>query len=414
LIQKKDIDEEYKSTAFWAIAGMGIGIFIFCFLSAPLLGRFFHNSGVIDVFRVLALTSLLSPFGAVQWALVTRELNFRSLALRNFSATVLYGVTAVVLAYSGFGVWALVFAALVREAAWSVLFWIIHDWRPGFRCNLDKLKEMARFSFGCIGSGTLNYAMDNLDAAIVGKYLGPANLGQYNLAMNLVSQPQAKLVSQITSIAFPVFSQLQEDLERMRGYYLKTLKVILVVVTPFLAILCASAHDFIVTVYGPKWEPAVIPVQIMCVYGFIKTISSIAEPVFLSQGRAGVFFKISMVRFACFIPSILYGVRYGIVGASWAILGYSVISSIPLFLIAHRSLKMSGRIFYIVIFKYAAAFLFVYGSMFLIRKLLIIYPVLGLTLSILAGGSVYFVYTALLNKEDAVSLWTLLKKAVKK
>lgn len=412
LIQKKDIDSNYLDTAFWAIWGMGFGIFIVCFLSAPLVGRLFNNYGVTDVLRVLAITSLLSPFGAVQWALATRELNYKSLAVRNVLAALIYGAAVVALAYKGFGVWALVIGSLVREAAWSILFWIVYDWRPHFRYDPEKLKEMTRFSFGCVGSGTLNYAINNLDAAIVGKVLGPADLGQYNLAMNLISQPQNKLVGQIASVAFPVFSLMQGEPERMRGYYYNTLKIILVVVTPFLAILCASAHDFIVTIYGPKWEPAVIPVQIMCAYGLIKTMASMPEPVFLSKGRAGALFKLNVFRLALFVPSVLWGVNYGIVGVSWAILGCSVFSSIPLFLWAHRLLKMTNRGFYIAILKYAVAFLLVYSLIFLIREPLKIAPAAGLAISALIGGTAYCLYIALTGKDDAMALWTLLRKAI--
>jgi len=418
LIQKANIDQEYQDTAFWAILVTGCFLFVCSISCAPLVGAFFDNREVVLVFRVISFCFLLSPFGAVQWALVTRELNFKALALRNIFAQMAYGITACYFAYSGIGVWSLVMATLCREISLSILFWVIYDWRPRFQYSLVKLKEMMHFSIHFIGSSTIQYAINNMDGAFVGKFLGAVNLGQYNLAVNLISQPQNKLVSHISSVTFPMFSKVQHDLETMQVYYIKILKAVLVVVIPILAILCACAHDFITLVYGEKWIPAVVPVQIMCGYGIIKTINAIIEPVFFSKGKVNIYFRLNLIKITVFILSITIGIRYGIIGVATALLVCSFVLAIPVIHYANKILRLRNRFFYAIITRYLFLFITVilitYYSIYLLNFQDYLSTLLNRLLFGMIGGIVgYAILGMLIIRDDFKSVFMLLKRSIK-
>lgn len=352
LIQRENIDEEYQSTAFWSISGFAVLIYFLSCLSAPSIGRFFNSALVGQIIPAIALIFLVSPFGSIQWVLLTRKLNFRILAFIQMAATFFYGLSACLLAFRGYGVWSFIWATLIMEASRSIMFWISYRWRPLFKFSFVKFKELLSFATSCTGSGVLNYGINNFDNLMVGKCLGAAPLGFYNLAFNTVSQPQMRVVSQITSVAFPVYSRIKDDKERLREVYLKTIKMIAAISVPLIAIIFVATRDFVLVFYGPKWLPAVLPIKIMSLFGLIRALTSVAGPIFLSQGKPNIEFKLTVFRLFVFAGFVSYGVTRGINGVALAVLVYSLVNFFPTFYLSNRLLDIKQSRFYAPVFKY--------------------------------------------------------------
>ncbi len=416
LIQKKNIDQEYQSTAFWSICSLSIALYLISIISAPFVGSFFNSSLVAQIIPVLAVTFLLNPFGSVQWALFSRALDFRKIVFVNTIATLGYGIAACVFAFNRMGVWSLVWATIIRELIVVAIFWFLHEWRPIFKFSVDKFKELWRFSFACTGTSVLNYGVNNFDNLMVGKLLGAAPLGFYNLAFNTVSQPQTRIVSQIVSVIFPVYSIIKDDLERMREAYLKTVKMVVAITIPVVSVLFVEARDFVFVFYGQKWLPAVLPIQIMCFYGLIRALTATASPVFLSKGRPDIEFKLTVFKLCVFILFISFGIRYGIVGVSLAVLLYAVINFFPTFYLAEKLLDINGGESYAIIFRYSifSLFIIVFLSFmnYFLPAVYMMNTFLRLILNIIIGLSLYLALWVIFLKADFDILFTLVKKAL--
>lgn len=416
LIQKENIDEEYKSTAFWAIAGTGVLLYLFSCLSAPFIGRFFNSPLVGEIIPLMTLAFLVRPFGSVQWALSTRELNFKFINVIDIVGTLFYGATACFLALQGFGVWSFVAAIVVRELSWALMFWFIHGWRPLLKFSFAKFRELLAFAANCTGAGFLSYGINNFDNLMVGKFLGAVPLGYYNLAFNTVSQPETKITSQITNVIFPVYSMIKDDKERVRQAYLKTIKMITLITIPFVSILFVAAKDFVLVFYGSKWLAAVLPIKIMCLYGLMRALTSISSPVFLSQGRPDVELKITILRLAIFIGLVFYGIRHGIVGVAVAVLVYSVINFFPTFYLSNRLMGVGQSKFYAAILRYLIFSLVVIALLSLLNIFYQRYDVgnslLRLVLSAASGAFVYFAALRISSKSDTDYLMDLIKRVL--
>ncbi len=415
LIQKKDIDQEYQSTAFWSICSLSIVLYLISIISAPFVGSFFNSSLVAQIIPVLAVTFLLNPFGSVQWALFSRALDFRNIVFVSTIATLGYGITACAFAFNGMGVWSLVWATIIRELIVVAMFWFLHEWRPIFKFSIDKFKELWRFSFACTGTSVLNYGVNNFDNLMVGKLLGAAPLGFYNLAFNTVSQPQTRIVSQIVSVIFPVYSMIKDDVERMREAYLKTVKMVVAITIPVISILFVEARDFVFVFYGQKWLPAVLPIQIMCFYGLIRALAATASPVFLSKGRPDIEFKLTIFKLCVFILFISFGIHHGIVGVSFAVLFYAVIIFFPTFYFVEKLLDINAEKLYEIIFKYAILSSLIIGFLFLINSFLtrvdMTNPLLRLMMNAILGSCFYLVLWGIFSRSDYDAFVTIIKKA---
>ena len=414
LIQKKDIDEECRSTAFWALCGVAAVLYILSCVSAPFVGHFFNSSLVGQIIPVSALAFLLSPFGAIQWALFTKELNFRATAIVDMVATLFYGLAACILALKGFGVWSFVLASLVRELAWSLLFWVICDWRPLFKFSFAMFKELMNFAGNCMGSGVFNYGINNFDNLIVGKFLGAIPLGFYNLAFNTVSQPQMRIVSQITSVVFPAYSMIKDEKERFQEVYLKTVKMVALVTVPLISVIFVATKDFVVVFYGPKWLAAVLPIKIMCLYGLFRALTSMASSVFLSQGKPDIELKLTMVRLLVFVGFIFYGIHYGIVGVALAVLAYSLVNFFPTLYMSNRLLGIGHLKFYAAIFKYIVFYIAVIATLCLAglfyQRCGLNAALVRLMLSCIVAFSVYSAMLVIFARDDIAYLVKIAKK----
>lgn len=416
LIQKKDINEDDQNTAFWAIGGVGALIYLFSCASASFVGHFFNLPEVGQIIPVIALIFLVSPFGSVQWALLTRELNFSTIAIIDTVAMLFYGISACWLAYRGWGVWSFVWASLLREFIWSLIAWFIRDWRPMFRFSIGKLRELLSFAANCMGTGVLNYGINNFDNLMVGKFLGAIPLGFYNLAFNTISQPEMRIVSQITSVVFPVYSMIKGDRERIQQAYFKTVKMIALITVPLVSVLFVATKDFVLVFYGAKWLPAVLPIRIMCLYGLVKALAAIASPVFLSQGRPDIEFRLTMFRLVAFVGFIFFGIRYGIVGVASAVLAYAVVNFFPTFYFSNRLLGIGQYKFYAAILKYVFLSFVVILVLWMVnlfcQKHGLDNALLRLIFYSAAGFFSYFIILRIFLKADYDVLKNLIKRVV--
>ncbi|MDD5165868.1 MAG: lipopolysaccharide biosynthesis protein [Candidatus Omnitrophica bacterium] len=415
LVQKDNIDEGYQSTAFWSICCLAVVLYAISYISAPFVGWFFHSPLLAQIIPVIALIFLMTPFGAIQWALLNRKLDFKLMAFIETVAVLGYGVAACILVSKGFGVWSLVLATLIREFIYSLMFWFSHSWRPLFKFSFKKFKELLRFGASCTGADILNYGINYFDNMMVGKFLGAAPLGFYNLAFNTITQPETKIIWQVVGVVLPVYSLIKDDQERIRRAYLKTIKMVMIIIVPIISILFIEASDFVLTFYGSKWLPTVLPIRIMCFYGLIRALTCIATPIFLSKGRPDIEFKLTIFRLCIFVLSVFIGIRYGIIGVSTAILFYALVSFFPTFYLSDKLLGIRHRVFYVNLLKYAAFLFVIIGllglSNYFLARLAIQSHLLRLLSNSCLGLFIYFFLLFIFSKDDLDYFIAVIKKA---
>ena len=415
LIYKKDIDEEYKSTAFWCICFIAMVLYLFSLVTAPFIGRFFNNPLVAKIIPIVSIGILFTPLASMQVAILTRDLNIRPIAIRNIFAEIMFGITACVLAFKGFGVWSFVVGTIVRELTWALTIWVLYKWRPLFVFNIKKFKEMFSYAVNCTGVLIVGNIINNIDNLLVGKFLGAIKLGFYNLAFNTVSHPQTKIASQISNVTFPAFSLIQEDNERMQKAYQNTTKIIMAVVIPFLAIIFVSAKEFVTVFYGDKWLPAVLPIQIMCFYGFIQAALSPVFSIFLSKGKSDLYLKIAFLRLILLFVILLFGVRFGINGVAASILLYSLLIAFPIFYYANKLLNAKLLNFLLMFLRYSLIYFMLIGIIWLASHALIqqcrqIMALYLLLFNIALGSIAYFILMLFSAREDLFTIFGIIKK----
>lgn len=332
IIQRKNINNTHLSTSFWISILMGVILCVVTIIASPFIAVFFKKELIQPVISILSIGFILGSFGTVHRTLLTKKIDFKNVAITEAGATAFSGIISIALAFLGFGVWSLVIGSLIGNLGRSVLLWVICSWRPSMIFDLKSFKELFGFGKNVMGSRILNYIDSNADYLLIGKFLDATSLGLYTLAYQMAIFPLLKISSIIARVSFPAFSTIQDDNVRLRIGYLKVIKYTSLITFPSLAGLAVIAPGFIPIAIGEKWMPMVLPLQILCIAGAIKSVGTHVGSILLSKGRPDIGFKWNMFTVIIIPIAILIGVRYGIVGVAMAV----TIMSLSLFLIIQK------------------------------------------------------------------------------
>ena len=318
LIQRKHLEEQDRSTAFWASVGVGLAFTAGGVLASGPLADFYGEPSVQPLFAVLSLSFLFAALGTTQNALLTREMSFKRLELRTMLAGVAGAVVGVVTAVRGYGAWAIVGQQLTVTVVSTLLVWRLSSWRPRLAFSPTRLRALGGFSANVLGVRTLFYIGRNVDNLLVGRFLGATALGAYALAYNLMLLPMNRVAGPVQQVLFPAFSRLQDDRERMTAVWLRANRLIAAACAPLLLGLIVVAPDFVSVVLGERWHEATPVLRILAIVGLLQALQRLNGSVFMACDKTGTLFRFSLVAVAVNTAAFVVGLRWGIVGVAAA------------------------------------------------------------------------------------------------
>lgn len=329
IVQRKDVSQPFMSTVFWANVGFGLLATLALFLMAPLIADFYHDASVTPIVRALSAAFFISALGVLQQSVMERRLHMQRLATLEVSAVAAGSAAAIIAALAGWGVWSLVVQSLVTAALTTTLLWVASDWRPSWHFSLTELKSTMRFSLSLTGFSVVNYFARNADNLLVGRYLGSQALGYYSLAYRILLFPLSSISSVVGRVAFPVYSRIQDDLERFRRGYLLAARAIALVTFPLMLGLLALRDPFVLAVFGEEWRPVALLLVILAPVGMVQSVVTTVGSIYMATGRTdwqlwwGLFYGFVVVA------GFVVGLRWGIVGVACAYAIVTVALSYP-------------------------------------------------------------------------------------
>lgn len=399
IIRRKDLNQTHLSTSLWASAGAGAVLCVLVILSSPFIAGFFREDLVRPVLIVSSMGLIIGSFSVVQRALLEKNLNFKSITLVEISAAFAAGIVSILLAFGGLGVWSLVLGSLCGIFITAAMLWRISPWRPDITFSYSHFRELFGFGSHVTGSQLLAYIAASTDYVIVGRLLGALSLGYYSLAYTIATIPLQKVSWIVMRVTFPAFSTLQDNDEALRKGYLRVVRYVSLITFPMLAGMFAVAPEFVAFFYGEKWIPMVLPLQILCLAGALKSVNSIVSTVQFSKGRADIQLKWTLISALVMPVAIIAGVKYGITGVAGAVTVMAVILFVIMQTITNRLIGLSAYAYLREILPAAAGSVIlvagvkVYQGAVLVYGMPLVYTLLS---SVLIGIAVYVVLMRLL------------------
>ena len=296
LIRKTDRVEEDLSTCFYFNIGVGIIAYIVLFLIAPLVASFYNQPILSPIIRITGLGVVLNSLCVVQQALFTIKIDFKSQAKVTLSATIISGVVGVVLAYQGYGVWALVWQGVVLSLVRMGLLWLMSKWRPTTGFSKSSFNYLFGYGSKLLASGLLDTIYNNIYPIVIGKFYTPVQLGNYSRALSFAQLPSSNITSILQRVTFPVLSTIQDDIPRLQANYRRLLKLSAFIVFPLMTGLAAVAFPMIRIILTPKWEGCSLYLQIICFALMLYPIHAINLNLLQVKGRSDLFLRLEVIK----------------------------------------------------------------------------------------------------------------------
>jgi teichuronic acid exporter len=339
LIQRQDVTHVDESTVFWFNIAAALIIMLFLFAASPWISEFFEVPVLQPLTILMAGNVGLSAIGAIHSTLLTKRLDFKTQMKVGVISTIVSGSVGVYMAWAGYGVWALAWHWVVNTAVGTLLLWFFCSWRPLFEFSGESFKRLFGFSSWVFGAQLINVIYLKGYTLLIGKFYSTYDLGIYNRADDTQQLPTTILTGIVSNVAFPLFSSINSDKQRLRQGVRLSIRSITLITSPVMVGLGVLAEPFLRVVFGEQWLPAAPILQVLCVVGLLWPLQVINLNVLQAQGYANLLFRLEVIKKSSGIVLLVIGSFFGIMGIAWS----RVIQSIIALLInGHYTKKLLG------------------------------------------------------------------------
>lgn len=336
LIQKKEPTQRDYSTIFWWNLFLSIVIYGILYLGAPYVAQFYRIPLLSQVLRVQGVILIINALNIIQSNQLRKRLNFRKLAVVNIVSQLVGVSVAIVTAWYGWGVWALVAQQIVASSMTSILLWTLNRWLPDVAFSMESFKQLFGFGSFILCSNLINTFCNNVQGLLIGRFFTSATMGYYTQARKLEDVASHSFTSIIEQVSYPVLSKFQSDNKAMRDALYKLVSTLVYISFPIMLMLIILGEPLIMLLYGEKWLPSIPYFQILCVAGMSATFHGVHYYAVASKGKSRALFIGTIVKRLLALFILVSGMCiWGIKGLIWGFtVGTWVIAYVNTYLVS--------------------------------------------------------------------------------
>ncbi len=296
IIRKNDAEEIDYCTVFFTNLVLSIIMAGLLFAGSGLIAKFFKREELLLLMQVMSSILIIDALALVQKARLTKALDFKTQTKVSVTAAILSGIIGVIMAYTSFGVWALVAQQLSNACLATLMYWIVNRWIPKLQFSVQSFREMWKFGWKLMLSGIFNNLSMQLHHVVIGKVFSPASLGQYTRAYQFGQIFSGNLTSVVQRVAFPVMSKIQDNPIRLKDAYRRLIKTTVFPTFILMLSLAAVARPLLVVLIGEKWIPAAYMLQILCISMMIYPLQALNLNAIQVMGRSDLTLRINIIK----------------------------------------------------------------------------------------------------------------------
>lgn len=335
IVGMRDVSKRLIDSIFvisFALAGV---LYVLVLLIAQPVADFYQSAELRDMLFVLGIGLFITTLGAVPTALLQRQLNYRGQALVNVLTGLASLATVAPLAVYGAGVWALILPSLAGGLAGGVAAFIVAGYAPSWVLDWNEIKSSMNFGISALVSNIANFICNNAIPLVMGKIWTVATLGMFKFA----SSSQQRLFDFVTTLVaanvFPIFSKVAHDMARLQAAFLRLTRLSLYIMLPMHMLLIIAARDLFALFFGPQWDHAVLPFQILVFVSLVRCFNLASNATLYALRRPDISAKVVIVRLVAYVAIIAmaYKVSAGLI-QTLIVVSIAEVVVIALYLIA--------------------------------------------------------------------------------
>ena len=308
IVQKKDADELDVNTMLCCSVATSFLLYLIIFCAAPFIADFYEMDIIRSILRVLGLRLLISGVNSIQRAWIQKRMLFKRFFISTSFGTIISAIVGIAMAYIGMGAWALVAQYLTNSFIDTTVLLITNDWKPRLQFSGIRAKNMLSYGWKVLVTTVVYTIEGDLRSLIIGKKFGSADLAYYDQGKKFPNLLVTNINTSISNVMFPVLSENQNDLIRLKQMCRRAVRVGIYLLSPLLIGLIGVADTFVVAVLSAKWVPCIPFLRILTLVFLVRPFTTTCQQSILSVGRSDVTLKIEIIVNAAAIGILFYSV----------------------------------------------------------------------------------------------------------
>lgn len=407
LIQNINSDQKDFSSAFYFSFFVSLVMYGVLYLTAPIVSSF-YDMNITSIIRVLSVMVIIGGVNSIQQAYVAKKMIFKKFFWSTLGGTVASAIIGIILAYKGFGVWALVVQQITNLFFDTLILWFTVSWRPTKQFSFNSVRNLYQYGWKLLISGLLNTGFDNVYALIIGKAYTSEELGYYNRGKQYPEFIVSNVNSAMDSVLFSAFSHEQNDKDKVKELMKEMLSISTFIIFPMMSGLIAISNNIITILLTEKWIKCVPFLAFSSIYYALWPIHTINLQVIKSMGRSDIFLKLEIAKKIVSMVILAFSFQYGILGMmiGMCISGLigTAINSYP-----NKKLINYGYLEQIKSIYKNFCLATIMGGVVWIMRNVVQYTIVACCVQIIAGTLLYLLLSYLFNRSVLNKIFFLFK-----
>lgn len=339
LVRAKEATKHDYDIVFTLQIIIGSLIYSGFFFAAPWLAKWYNTPLYTDLLRVSALSFIFRPFVNLPGSILYRNMRFKAQTGVGLASLMISSAVSIGMAYTGYGVWSLIFGGIVGTVASLGMLIPLSKWRPGFSLEFRRGRDIARYGLMVSATDILVYLRTQASVFILSRTLGPANVGLYNKGESLAKMPHSFITGSVYQVLFRAMAAEHNNPDKCRYLFFRSISLVAVYTTPFYVGLFWLAEPFINIFYGPKWIAAAAPLIILGFAWPFWLMDSLSGAVLAAMNWLGRELPVQFSTLIITCLAVIIGLPYGIEGVAYGIVCASIYTGLYMLWLAINCLK---------------------------------------------------------------------------
>lgn len=336
-------EKEVTNSAFWLNFWLSIVVCIAVLIAGPFWAAFYKDARINKIIWLLLTGFFFNMLSSIAVAQFRKTLDYKPLVLIQTIFGTISQLSQIAFAVFGFGVYSLALPHAVITPIMAIVLIYRSRFRPSLNMNREHWGRIFGYTKHVIGSRVLGKFVNEGDTLIVGKFLGMELLGVYNLAFRFAHIFFANFLPIITNVTMPVFSQIKDNLPRLRDNFTRSLKLIAFITIPVISFQIIFAEPLINIIYGLKWHDAVIPFQILSLFVLFKSVGSPTSGLYNATGNPQIGFYFSLIFAPIFLGAVMFSSIFNsLIVTTVIVASVRILGTLTHFFLSGRILKVPG------------------------------------------------------------------------
>lgn len=284
------------SSVFYLNLFASIIIYLGLFSAAPFIADFFNAPQLVDLSRVTFLVIIFNSLIIIQNANLVREFKFNIVSKCAVIGMMGAGIIALILAFLGFGVWAIAANMILQPLFKAIAIWSFSEWRPSLVFSIRTIKKYFSFSGFLLLQGLMDAIVTNISSLFIGRFYTKKDLGYYSQGRKLDGYIVFPFVSVLEQVTYPITSKLKNEEEKLREGYRELFQIVIFIFLPISLFVIFHGDLIITSLFGDKWIAAGIYLSISSIYDLFFPLQKLSTNIIMVKGETKTMFYLAIAK----------------------------------------------------------------------------------------------------------------------